>query len=169
MKNKNKYRVYFKGSAYADARYEDLGRTDAFYLLEADGQIARNVIYKCQEKGREGSSCNMLFTPDNNLYDIQFCTGLKDKKNKLIYEGDIVKGIDHLNRERLCYIHYSETYCSYFICGDCWSDEYLFNLKEIEIIGNIYENPELLGEEYLQELKFQALQLPLFYELYKLI
>lgn len=79
----------------------------------------------------------------NGLVFMQ-CTGLKDKNGKLIYEGDIVKGKDHFNRDRLCEITYSSIYCCFFIIGDKWSDEYLFNLNDKEVIGNIYENPELI-------------------------
>ena len=73
-------------------------------------------------------------------------TGLHDKNGKLIYEGDIVKGKDNFNRDRLCEITYSSIYCCFFIVGDKWSDEYLFNLNDKEVIGNIYEDKELLNE-----------------------
>ena len=80
MQDRFKFRVYFKGSEYSEAGYVDLTRSDVIFFLRADGQIIRNVVYDCQQEGHEEQPCNMPFTPNNNLYDIQFYTGLKDKK-----------------------------------------------------------------------------------------
>ena len=91
MNDRFKFRVYFKGSEYAKAGYQDLSRKDVIYSLKSDGQIIRNVVYECQQEGHEGGPCNMPFEPNNDLYDIQFCTGLKDKNGKLIYELDYIK------------------------------------------------------------------------------
>lgn len=79
------------------------------------------------------------------------CTGLKDKNGKLIYEGDILGGT-YGN----LYIHYCDN-CKQFQlkandygCMACEGDIHWFELVEdenkLEVIGNIYENPELLEE-----------------------
>lgn len=62
-------------------------------------------------------------------------TGLKDKNNKEIYEGDIVKGKRGYLRE----IEWNNTKAGY--TGIEWED---YNDKVLEIIGNIFENKELL-------------------------
>ena len=65
-------------------------------------------------------------------------TGLKDKNGKEIYEGDIVV---EENSKRYVVKWEEDTSCSSnsSSCGFCWSKE---EAKHIEVIGNIYENPE---------------------------
>ena len=87
----------------------------------------------------------------NNVVLMQ-CTGLKDKNGKLIYEGDILGGT-YGN----LYIHYCDN-CKQFqlkandygcmACeGDIHWDEVVEDNNELEVVGNIYENPELLESE----------------------
>ena len=77
-------------------------------------------------------------------FNLMQYTELKDKNNKEIYEGDIF----HIGSKKILYI------VEWIDCGlkgrqiknkswiglDYWKDD-------IEVIGNVYENPELLGEE----------------------
>lgn len=70
------------------------------------------------------------------------CTGLKDKNGKLIYEGDIVKQGDvkyvvNWLEGTFCFLEL-ETSHNFTI-------EYVMPSKQ-KIIGNIYENRELLYE-----------------------
>lgn len=149
-----KFRVYFKGSDYAKAGYADLTRTDVIFSLRTDGQIVRDIIYECQMEEHKGESCHVPYTPDNNLYDIQFCTGMKDKNGKLIYEGDILKcyyidsDTDKLEYDFMKAVFNEET-CAFALVGlKTKNYEYFtdteFISDEYEVIGNIYENQELL-------------------------
>jgi len=73
---------------------------------------------------------------------IEQFTGLHDKNGKEIYEGDILENPDY---EEAFVVEYHEGMAGYIGWGDdkiagC----YLITGDEIEIIGNIHENPELL-------------------------
>ena len=88
----------------------------------------------------------------NGIVVMQF-TGLKDKNGKEIYEGDLV-----IYQETTYQIKYIPTKACYSLVGiSKFSDilaaiyDYVFTelttVKYFEIIGNIYENPELLNQQ----------------------
>lgn len=87
----------------------------------------------------------------------QQCTGLKDKNGKLIYEGDIVSVKveiqDFFGEDE----YYSNNYKGEIIFekGEIAIDVIdttkhpillYYHAKDCEVIGNIYENPELLKD-----------------------
>lgn len=80
----------------------------------------------------------------DNVILMQY-TGLKDKNGKEIYEGDIVVG--YFNCKKIIgWIFYGSD-ATFFIQREGLYGIGLNNVEDwAEIIGNIYENPELLKE-----------------------
>lgn len=119
----------------------------------------REINYKCWDKERN-EMCLVLeiglrekwvkvSNGDSTFRYIAFSkcelleyTGLKDKNGKEIYEGDIVKGLAWYQGKKLYSIDELSrvTYeaPSFKFGHTSWEKE------NIEVVGNIYENPELL-------------------------
>ena len=110
---------------------------------------ANNTVDACWTNGVDFDGESTLGEPElNNLHNLELMqyTGLKDKKGIGIYEGDVL--FHPLQGRRKVYYPYSERVASYGLrdidngFGSTLQDSHAV----WEVIGNIYENPELLED-----------------------
>lgn len=133
MDNRFKFRIW----SGTEMHYNDFVVTATGYV----GKITEEFLGQCVFRQDD-------LTADNECILMQ-CTGLKDKNGKLIYQGDILGDI----YEGL-YIHYCEhchqlqLYSQGYGCMACNGDIHWIEVaednKKLEVIGNIYENEDLL-------------------------
>ena len=102
--------------------------------------------YYTEEDFLDDSWCN---TSDYESIVFEQYTGVNDKNGKEIYEGDIIRDIDFCHKEHIAEISWLISEAKFLCESDnnaCW-DFYDMRGDDIEVIGNIHENPELLEAE----------------------
>lgn len=131
----------------------------------------RGILFRGQTKSDKKWIYGNLLQTDNGTYVIQnyvpfegigkyevdpetVCqyTGLTDKNGRKIFDGDIVRYTDEvIGKEKVDEIKYNETHAAF--CRLHKSEMGLQYLlideaiaNKIEVIGNTFDNPELIGE-----------------------
>lgn len=95
--------------------------------------------------------CFEDFSEENGIFEVEpsticQCTGLKDRNGKLIWENDIV---NCLNEECCGYIGWNESEAGFYfdvlLEDGRFEEEHIYDYQDcMEVIGNNFDNPELL-------------------------
>lgn len=108
-------------------------------VMTSDGKV--QIEYYC-DNGYAGYIDS--FEQDEII--VEQCTGLKDKNGKLIYENDIVKCG---NKGQFIYkVGFNKRFASFVLIRKEDAFNHYFGeaveAEDVEVIGNIHENPDLL-------------------------
>ena len=126
-----------------------------------EGYFFKSDINK---RERESGKATLIFTPDCDTFiTVPEChnsfmvvsdtvgqyTGMKDKNGKRIFEGDIAKVLQGKDKD-IAYVGFENgAFMLYPKTGNIYERtlwEYWYNDWDVEVIGNITDNPELFGK-----------------------
>lgn len=119
-----------------DKEYKKMEYVGQIHYSHPRGTCPGNITYICTDKFDD--------LIEIERFELMQFTGLKDKNGKEIYEGDILthhyhheNGVMEFNERRASFE------LKYFQDGS-YQEMFLIEAPHFEIIGNVYETPELL-------------------------
>lgn len=117
---------------------------EGYYTYYPNGLYAEGIIVHVIRDTSAYPGKLELYSVDPST--ICKCTGLKDKNGKLIWENDIIKCGEYTTR-----VSWNKKYASWVLSRSGWLYHHFFgesqNPEDCEVVGNIFDNPELLEQE----------------------
>ena len=128
------------------------------------GEWVEGYFFKSDinKRERESGKATLIFTPDCDTFmmvpechnsfmvvsdTVGQYTGLKDKNGKRIFDGDVAKVLQGKDKD-IAYVGFENgAFMLYPKTGNIYERtlwEYWYNDWDVEVIGNITDNPELL-------------------------
>lgn len=160
--------ILFRGKTPSEDEHFDDGKwVEGFYVFDECALIVENLSYSLIDSKK----CQLVGAHPVILETVGRYTGVMDKNGTKIFEGDIVefyffdKG--HKNTKTMCIVWQDSGFCMkelfrdyrlssdfkiieekiFTYRGDTKSGVYQTNYTYfVEVIGNIYDNPELMKE-----------------------
>lgn len=149
-------RYLFKAKRKDDGEWVIGNRIDDGVTGQVFIHAVGNSVNESDKVGEEG--CLQFVAFEVAPSTICQCTGLKDKNGNLIWENDIVKDLFSDVCAQIKYGSYQNCFDStkaehvgFYVC---WSDKYTkryrkdlgywINMVDAEVVGNVFDNPELL-------------------------
>lgn len=147
-----KFRVWgLYGDEYTYIDKENRAEAESFWDRGCIAILDEKHIIECgTDEDGEGEGCEYWHV--EAVKAIEQYTGLKDKNDKEIYEGDIIhRGrLPKVNVFRNSVIRFDKESVGFIATSTRNGARTIFDgytCDEIEVIGNIHENPELLEKE----------------------
>ena len=120
-----------------------MNREIKFRAWDKKGEYMCNRATGCYDTLGCEPSCSFMVASFGELVEHDDCilmqyTGLKDKNGVEIYEGDILQRKGHKYKHQIIWHEQSAGF------NLAWVYDSLTSEYQIEVIGNIYENPDLI-------------------------
>ncbi len=120
-------------------------------IESSDGLWIINPEHRCSEST---GGDRIGISSSNKDFELMQYTGLKDKNGKEIYEGDIISwkveednGYKRTQFTEVCEVRFDNGNYKFGANETSWWHDLRGTEKEVEVIGNIYENPDLLPSD----------------------
>lgn len=148
MQDRFKFRAYFIPEEY----YVKITQLN----FDVESNITEIKFIKPKSVNPEGSE-HICYQDQLNKFVFEQCTGCRDCKGDLIYEGDILEVPEDKCTNSHVAVRKDEEFQKWLLDGNAEADYEFYELvnrpcdseleiDDVGIVGNIHENPELLED-----------------------